>query len=406
MTKLNDLLTEQLDRVTTIFVAQMLREKVDSAGHTISDEDSERLAKHLLSGSKETFVWDEGNDSDDEVKLELTDEDVSKVEAQIDEFTESELPEIIEKTKDDAAAAILKTLKEDWPNQKAHTEEVGGGFLDRLEHDWGDAFDLQRMMIVISREVGQEFIDWVNEERDRRKSLKHGALLKLHARGCQVAMEIVCLMSNGFADGAFGRWRTLHEIAVVATILSDAGEELARRYLDHEYIEAKRAMDHFKINYDALGYDEPSQEWIDTVEKDYQRCLDEHGNSFGQNHGWANEYLGTKKATFLDLERAAGHIGSRSQYVFASYNVHASPKGINFRLGLVEQNETLLTGMSNVGFFEPGMGLAQSLVQLNLSILKDRWDFDTLVVAQILLCIRGEVPDAFHKVQNEIEMRA
>ncbi|WP_217430933.1 DUF5677 domain-containing protein [Sphingomonas bacterium] len=52
-------------------------------------------------------------------------------------------------------------------------------------------------------------------------------MLHLHARACQVVFEIITLMENGLADGAMARWRTLHEITVVATILAEHGEELA-----------------------------------------------------------------------------------------------------------------------------------------------------------------------------------
>ena len=86
--------------------------------------------------------------------------------------------------------------------------------------------------------------------------------------------------------------------------------------------------------------------------------------------------------------------------------MHASPKGINFRLGLIDQGEALLAGMSNVGFFDPAKNAAFSLVKLNASLMEGRWDFDTFVILQILLNLRDAVPDAFHLVQAEIEKRA
>ena len=56
-----------------------------------------------------------------------------------------------------------------------------------------------------------------------------------------MADEIICLLENGFADGAMARWRTLHEIAIVAIVLSKHGEDIAQGYLDHQAVESKRA---------------------------------------------------------------------------------------------------------------------------------------------------------------------
>ena len=60
----------------------------------------------------------------------------------------------------------------------------------------------------------------------RGKQDKVRVLLIRLVRACQVTDEIICLLENGFADGAMARWRTLHEIAVVAVVISQHGENL------------------------------------------------------------------------------------------------------------------------------------------------------------------------------------
>jgi len=259
---------------------------------------------------------------------------------------------------------------------------------------------------VMSREGGQEYLEWIKASESRMCSARRGSLVALHARGCQVVSEIICLMENGFADGAFARWRTLHEITIVATILADGSEDLANRYLAHECVEAKRSMDYFRLHFAELGYEEPTKEEIARIEADFEKCLDVYGYNFGSQYGWALSYLGLKKANLRNLEEAAGQISSRSNYIFAGHNVHATPKGINFRLGLLEQGEALLAGMSNVGFGVAATNAAHSFVQLNIAIMRDRWDFDTLVISQMLLALRNEVPAAFDEVQKRIEARA
>ena len=49
-------------------------------------------------------------------------------------------------------------------------------------------------------------------------------------------------MESGRAYGAMARWRILHEINVVITLIAEHGDELAGRYLAHEIVESARAL--------------------------------------------------------------------------------------------------------------------------------------------------------------------
>jgi len=53
-------------------------------------------------------------------------------------------------------------------------------------------------------------------------------LARLYGRACQIGRKIELLLSNGFADGAEARWRTLHELTVVACFIYKHGEETAK----------------------------------------------------------------------------------------------------------------------------------------------------------------------------------
>lgn len=374
MSDLNDILHAGLKKLPHQFLAQILCERISAAGHDMSTEDAQALATHLFKSPGETFQWDNGaEDKEQTIALKLTEDDVEELENRINDFNKKELPSLIEKISYDAAIRIVKTLREDWPNQKKYEDAIKNDFVARLQADWGEAFDILRMMLTISREIGPEFAAWARSKKAQKTPRRYSALIKLHARGCQVAEEIICLMENGFADGAFARWRTLHEIAVTANLLANGDEDLAVRYFDHERVEAKRAMDHFKLYYEELGYDGPSFEEVEIIERAYCDCLDKYGDGFGAQYGWAASHLGKKRVTFIDLEDSVGQIVTRSYYRFASYNVHASSRGINFRLGLINQDEVLLAGRSNVGFLEPSHNTADSVCQLNGAVLRDRW---------------------------------
>lgn len=406
MSQLNDLFQAELEKIPHRFLAKLLKRKLAALGFDLSNDDARAFAAHIFNSPDKPFEWDDGKEGEHQsVSVSMTEAEMKDLELEISDFTENKLPDLMYSVSRDSAKRIGKSLRNDWPNQKEYDGTVVAGFLDNLEDDWGKAFDILRMMLTISREIGPEFSTWAASEDAPKTPARHEALLKLHARGCQVVDEIICLMENGFADGAFARWRTLHEIAVVTALIADGDEELAIRYFDHEAIDAKRAMDHFKIHYDELGYDKPDDDEIAGIEKTYEEFLERYGHGFGAEFGWAAPHLGKKRVRFIDLEQAAGQIAARSYYKFASHNVHASSKGVNYRLGLIDQDEVLLAGRSNVGFFEPAHNTAQALCQLNGAILRDRWDLDALVTYQILLNLWEDVPDACHDTQEAIEAR-
>ncbi|MFC7164719.1 DUF5677 domain-containing protein [Halospeciosus flavus] len=49
-------------------------------------------------------------------------------------------------------------------------------------------------------------------------------------------MEIHHLLKGGFADGAFARWRSLHELSITTTFIKQAGSDTAERFLHYRYL--------------------------------------------------------------------------------------------------------------------------------------------------------------------------
>jgi hypothetical protein len=187
-------------------------------------------------------------------------------------------------------------------------------------------------------------------------------LIRLHARACQVAEEVVCLLSNGLADGAMARWRTLHEIAAVGCLIRDHGDELAERYEQHQLIEAWKAALQYQRHRKRLRQKPLSEQTIKKIEDDRAQALETYGPEFGKPYGWAAKHLAKRDPTIADIQEAAGidHLGP--YYRMASHNVHANPRGVFFKLGLIGELEVLLAGPSNSGLADPGYATALSLV--------------------------------------------
>jgi len=230
-------------------------------------------------------------------------------------------------------------------------------------------------------------------------------MVRLHARACQITAEIITLMKNGFADGAMARWRTLYEVGVVATVIADAGESLAKCYIQHEVIESKLAMDEYARCHVALGYKPIPHRERRRVERAFAAAVKAHGADFGKPYGWAAAHLKKKRVTFRDLEDAAQQSGMRSYYKMASYNVHAdTPKSIFCRLGVIGDQSIVIAGATDAGFTEPAQNAAITLIQITGLLLADRAsNLDVMTKLRALTMIRDEIPDSFMRTERKLK---
>lgn len=360
------------------------------------------LAEHVLSDAEGEFEFDTADEH--EIDVEFTAADAEKIAADVRAFVRNDVPELVSKIIGDAARVILKTLHRDWPGQRDWQLETREAFRERLEERWGPGFDILRMMYTIAAEVGGEADRRQRRSRAKRNRVLNDTLMRLHVRACQVVAEILCLMENGFADGAIGRWRTLHEITVVAAVIAHFGEDLAVRYRAHESVEAKRAMDRYQVSHSLLGYAPLTPKEIAQVEKDYADVLSLYGDKFGSEYGWARDHLNHKKPRFLDLEVAAGKLDMRAFYGMASDNIHAGPKGITSRLGLLRGpgEPSGLAGASNVGFIDPAQNTAFDLTLVTSLILRSA-NLDDMIQLKVLILLRDQIAGKLQAADRRIK---
>lgn len=391
----------ELAKTPATILRQLIDEKLASEGHAQKSGLVEALTAHLLSGGTDNFDWDDG--SGDDVVITFTDADDKKLDELMNEFFEA-LPDVVARTSVVAAKNILKTLKRDWPKQAEYQKDSCQGFRHRLEARWGKGFDTLRMLLTLCREMGEEVHVGLRKSRSRKDWAIRTILVRLHVRACQIGAEIITLMENGFADGAMARWRTLYEIGVVATVISDGGDELAQRYTAHEAIESKFALDEYDRCHEALGFKPWPLKERRRTERAFQATLEVYGPEFGRPYGWAAQHIGLKRVTFKDLEDAAQRSAMRPYYKMASYNVHADAKGIFHRLGVLGDRSMVIAGASDAGFVEPGQNVAISLVQITTLLFRDHLaNLDAMIQMQLLIMVRDEVPEALARASRSLE---
>jgi hypothetical protein len=217
-----------------------------------------------------------------------------------------------------------------------------------------------------------------------------------------VTDEILCLLENGFADGGMARWRTLHEIGVVAAVIAQYGEDIAQRYLAHQAVESKGAMNKYLSCCAPLGYKPLPAREVNKITKAYDAAIAQYGEAFKSDYGWAAEHLKKNHPTFADLEAEAGRAEMRSHYQMGNDNVHTGVKSMYIRLGLLDKYDGLLAGRSNGGLMEPGQNTAHTLTQMSVLACLSDANLDDLVIANMIQTLRDEIPRSFYGADQRL----
>jgi len=384
----------------TVFLEHHISKKLKEKMGAPPEGLARRMADHLLSGSEEPFI--EAN-SDENLKITIDESDINEIEGALRRFQTDQLPDLLRSMSESTARKTLRSLKARWPEEHELQERDLAGFRDRLQRRWEKPLGQLSMLLTMVREWCQQ-IQVRSQSQPKTKGHKTRDLtIRMLVRGCQVADEVLCLLQNGFADGAMARWRTLHEIAVVAAILLQYGDEITERYLEHQYVESKRALEKYNACAPSLGYRAMSAAQQKKIQKQYERVIATYGKSFKSDYGWAAHHLAKDRPTFADLEVAAGRGEMRSHYQMGNDNIHTGIKSMYVRLGLIGGYGGLLSGRSNAGLTEPGQNTAHTLTQLAVLVCGSQPTFDDNVVSMMLCALRDEIPKSFARIDARIE---
>ena len=201
------------------------------------------LTEHILTKSGEKFHWDDGDDGPPkDLSIIFTEEDGEEIIDSLNCFLEDGLPEVVKNSIQESAKSLVRKLEGRWPEQKVDERNDARYFRDRIDLRWSKGLDPLRMMLTASREIGQDYSDRLARSKAKKGIAKRHALMILHVRACQTTLEILTLLENGLADGAYARWRTLYELSVVAFVIERFGDEIAERYMGHDVVSMREAV--------------------------------------------------------------------------------------------------------------------------------------------------------------------
>lgn len=403
MDTLQQALNQALSDIPYQALSDLVVKKLAASGTVLSPRERRRLTAHLKSNMTDTFYFRKWQWwSNRAVNVELTPEDVEPIHERFSEFLETRLPTFVDSIAEDLSSSILANLHKRWHGESRRQKREIHGFQQRLQDRWGHGIELLRMFLIISREFGSSLNTSLRSQQQQSRIHLVEVLTRLHARACQVTEEVICLLSAGLADGAMARWRTLHEIAVVAFFVKANGESVAKRYVDHQIVESYHAAKDYRRCFEQLGYEPLTPAEFNEIQQAFNIVRQRYGSSFETQYGWAAEVLRPARPTFRHIEEAAGIDHFRAHYRMASHNVHANPKGVFFKLGLLKECNILLPGVSNAGLADPGHSTAISLLQVSTALGLIEPTLDSLVTLKILIKLGDEVGEAFNKAHHEL----
>jgi len=210
--------------------------------------------------------------------------------------------------------------------ERAKTQE----FSAHQEQLWGKCFAASQTMYTLTIEAAENISKYIEEnanaeDKEARKfvflALKH-----LHGRACQMFLEILTLLRNGFGDCAYARWRSLYELNCTAYFIKSQGEQIAKQYYEQS-----------------------------------QSC-DPHSD-YDWTKGAVNKRgkpITVKSFATIETYCEMGNIWNR-QYKLACLVTHGSPEGTFKRMSIYETRNIIPVGRSNYGIAVPAEHSAISL---------------------------------------------
>ena len=282
---------------------------------------------------------------------ELTDELTAALEADSDGELTFEFSKFEEKCSR-AAVEITADLIADPRGASSEAAGQQAAFQTRLEARWGRGLEMADLVVSQVHDVGSWVNDLLRSAAAARQDQKFEVLIRLHGKAVLTAREVFTLLRSGYSSGAFARWRTLHEVRVVMLVLVDGDEEVIRRYLAHEAVEALKGQEEYEATWETLEHEPP--DWTPAERKEArQELINEFGRAIRRDYGWAAPLFDGRAPTFKELEQFVELEPMRGYYRLSSQGVHANARGITWNIQEIADFDVVMAGPSNAGLEDP-----------------------------------------------------
>lgn len=335
------------------------------------------------------------------VNIEITDEDVKIEKKFVEETIGKAAHELANMMIEDYGGWWKKVSKKELRRIKRERKNFSAVVYEM----WGSALDRLDVLIDLCSDLGSEFNNTYRHFAVTHFDHKFEALTRIHAKSCQVSCEIHSLLCSGFADGAYARWRTLRELAIISGFLMHHDDETSRRFLLHAHLEEYELMKHYESDAKRLNWAPIDPKILEEAGIIAKELTESFTEDFQDHYGWAAHIIKPKKRRrilLFDLEEHLSQVKEEFPYNVAHKNVHASAYSTLFPTSAHPYNDLLIAGGSVFGLSEPGKQTAQAICEITGYLLLTRTQMDNLIQLKALLPIRDEVWELFDMAESKI----
>ena len=327
-----------------------------------------------------------------------------------EEAMECGLVEALEILTEDGPPQVAAALKADGPRMLAERRRLDRGFEKRLRQRWGSALDLYYMVAVACQEVGAEGYQEANqcdEGGDDERALLE-AVNGLQARACRQSLEVLSLLEAGFPKAAHAVSRSMHEGAVVASVLTEYGStpehsDIGLRFLLFDHISNLMDAEEHQRYAERINH-EPFTDQEMAALRTTKAAVLERFPDLDRKMGWAGDLPGLRKRTFEELEVIAGIDHLRPYYTWASHEVHAYTKGVRLNQSGLDGDLWKLAGRTNAGLADPAQGALIALNQVTASMLTVPGvaSPSRIVASRAAMALLDEACEEFVRIEREL----
>lgn len=320
------------------------------------------------------------------------------------EEVQEDLTEAVSRAIPNALRAAANVLSDNISGQAlSHTVRLRREHAERVEvvrNSWGRVTeDLDVMRHIV--------LEWAFSAIEERKGAFQRlntafVLNKLFIRLYEIVGEIIVLIRAGYADGAFARWRSLHEICVIAMFLSKQTDNCAKMYLEHHKIEELRLNEANRNSKTKGMAGIRLHRYMAELRMKKTLLVKKFGMIFAADYGWASVELGCKKITFRDLETHVGLDMLRRGYQRANSAVHGGALAALTRISLdnsdIDSANVSPAHGCDVAINYASSSLSMTVAELCLQIE----DADLLTMSIVIHNYREKIGDLICDKKNQL----
>jgi hypothetical protein len=316
------------------------------------------------------------------------------------------IQKVITQSIDELANLGLKFLGENKAKtlEDLHRDKIR--FESKLYKLWKEPLDILELLINSSMELGETVKNQLAKGKLKISNPKHVALIKIHARGIQIANEIFSLLKSGYADGANGRWRTLYELTAIFLILKNNPDSLSEKYLEYQAVKAFKEVQDFEDYHSKLGYRSVPKKAIQDIKNEYARLKSTYGKDIiKKDYGWIPKSI-LPDCNFKGLTKKVSIDHYLPIYNTSLNAAHGGARGF-YRMSLPSKSQSavLLAGPSIYGLADPIQNTAYCLRLMDVVLLSVDFNYENAYLSKMLTGHFANIGETAVKVHKKIEAK-